>query len=309
MVNMSIRKGNVLLYGRGGSGKSFSIATLLKKEQLEHTPNLKIKFLMAEKNCLYGLEDGLDYYKIKPEAGQLSYLLITPKVTAGNNSKIMANNFQENFMMKSDAEAKTVKSGASDRSHITEYYDILRSTASFKGTDWATGEIIDDGDVLKFDCNTIFVVDSLTTIVDYLVKVVKGSRQAIIPADYQNVQQNLNNQIFTQFCEVMSQASFILLAHSHLGQDPDVIQPKSQDVMAGKAEYIMKTYPRVFGQALNNISNKFTETIYAYTEFGGKYYWAGEKERIETSVRKVPRKDKLVPDFSIYPIFRQGRNV
>jgi hypothetical protein len=298
-----MRKQNILIHGNGGVGKSASIATLLKPAQLEKTPNLKIRFLMSETNCLYGLEDGLAIHKVTPKEGQLTYMLIKPKVTKNNNSSIIVQNFRENFMEKSDAEAKSVRTSSSDRTHMTEYLNILNATARFKGIDWATKQIIDDGDVLTFDNNTIFVVDSLTTIVNYLVKVVKGARQATIPSDYMNVQQNLKSQIFVQFSEVMSEASFILLAHSHLGQNPDVEQPKSADVMSGKAEYIMKTYPSVFGQAMNNISQNFTETIYAWKDFGSKYYWAGEKENVDTSVRRVPRKDELTPDFSLYPIF------
>jgi len=300
-----MRKTNILLYGAGGSGKSFSIASLLKPSQLEKTPNLKIRFLMAETNCLYGLEEGLEFHKVIPKEGQLTFMLIKPKVTQNNNSSIIRQQFEENFMKKSDSEAMGVKSTGSDRTNITEYMQILKSTAKFKGTDWTTKQVIDSGDVLNFDKDTVFVVDSLSTIVKYLAKVVHGARQVTIPSDYKNVQHNLQTQIITQFCEVMGEASFILLAHSHLGQNPDVIQPKGAEVMAGKAEYIMKTFPNVYGQAMNGISQAFSETIYAWKDFGGRYYWAGEKENVDTSVRKLPRKDKLVPDFSLYPIFKE----
>jgi hypothetical protein len=96
-----------------------------------------------------------------------------------------------------------------------------------------------------------------------------------------------------------SQCSVIMLGHPVLGEDQTVRQPKEED------NKIMKLYPRTFGQALNNmIVSKFSETIYSYVDRSDNFYWAGRKEGVATSPRKIPRQDKLEPDFSKYGLFK-----
>jgi hypothetical protein len=89
-----------------------------------------------------------------------------------------------------------------------------------------------------------------------------------------------------------------MLGHPVIGEDQTVKQPKEEDLK------ITKLYPRTFGQALNNtIVSKFSEVIYAYVDRQDNFWWAGKKEGVATSPRKIPREDKLKPDFSLYPIF------
>ena len=303
---MPIRKTNVLLYGKPGTGKSAAIASLLTSKQLEQTPKLKVRFLMAETNCLYGLEYGIEQlYKLKLNPGQLSYCLVNHKATPRSNMRTIADNFKDNFQSLSASDAMKVKVDAGDRSVHEEYYKILLATAKFKGIDWVTKEPVIEGDVLNFDSDTIFVVDSLTTIVNCLVKVVAGARQIAGMDEYKDVQRLLKQNILLPFTEIMSEASLILLGHDHLGKDPDVIQPSQREVLKGEADFIMKTFPDVHGQAMNTIGKYFTETIYAWRDRRGKYLWAGKKEGVETSVRKLPQKEELEPNFSLYPIFTE----
>jgi hypothetical protein len=89
-----------------------------------------------------------------------------------------------------------------------------------------------------------------------------------------------------------------MLGHPCMGEDQTVKQPSNQE------DKILKLYPRTFGQALNNtIVSKFTETIYAYVDRQDSFFWAGKMTGVATSPRKIPRKDKLEPDFSLYSIF------
>ena len=85
---------------------------------------------------------------------------------------------------------------------------------------------------------------------------------------------------------------------SGIGDDNTVKQP------ANKEDRITKLYPKTFGQAINNtIVSKISETIYCYVDFQDRFYWAGKKQGVATSPRKIPRKDKLTQDFSIYGLF------
>jgi hypothetical protein len=290
-----MRKANVLLYGEGGSGKSGSIATIFKL--LAKNPNLKVRYLMTEANAMAGMEDGLQRLKVKLGKGQLHYMVCRPKYNPKYATKQIVQDFKENYLDLSDSGASAVKIGAGDRSRHNEFISILEGLAVFKGTDYVTGEVENLGDYLQWDEDTVLVVDSLTAIVDYLVSTVKGSRSATTMKDYNDVQSNLMAKIIVPLTEQCS-CSVIMLGHPTIGDDQTVKQPKEEELK------VTKLYPKTFGQALNNtLISKFSEVIYAYVTRQDKFVWAGKKEGVATSPRKVPRLDNLEPDFSKYPIF------
>jgi hypothetical protein len=288
-------KRNILLYGEGGSGKSASIATIFKL--LPKNPDIKIRFLATEANALDGLEEGLSRHNIDLKKGQLHYMVCRPTYNPKYTSANVVRDFKQNFLDLSEGDALKVKIGAGDRSKHSEFISILEGLAVFKGTDFKTGEVENLGDYLQWDANTILVVDSMTACVDYLVSTVKGSRSATTQKDYGDVQSNFMSKIIIPLTE-QCQCSVIMLGHPVIGEDQTVKQPKEEDLK------ITKLYPRTFGQALNNtIVSKFSEVIYAYVDRQDNFWWAGKKEGVATSPRKIPREDKLKPDFSLYPIF------
>lgn len=290
-----LKKSNILLYGEGGTGKSTSVASIFKL--LPKCPDLKIRYLCTEANALAGLEEGLDRHEIKLKKGQLHYMVCRPNPATSVTSTQIAKEYEQNFLMLSESDALKVKINSGDRAKRTAFITILKGMASFKGIDYVTGESEDLGDYLKWDTNTVFVIDSLTSCVDYLINEVKATRIATIQSDYNNVQQNLMSKIVIPLTE-QSSCSVIMLGHPCMGEDQTVKQPSNQE------DKILKLYPRTFGQALNNtIVSKFTETIYAYVDRSDSFYWAGKMAGVATSPRRVPRKDKLTPDFSMYPIF------
>jgi hypothetical protein len=288
-------KRNILLYGTGGSGKSASIATIFKL--LAKNPEIKVRFLATEANALDGLEEGLSRHKIELKKGQLHYMVCRPTYNPKYTSANIVRDFKQNYLDLSEGDALKVKIGAGDRSKHSEFIAILEGLAVFKGTDYITGEVDNLGDYLQWDTNTILVVDSLTACVDYLVSTVKGSRSATTMKDYGDVQSNLMSKVIIPLTE-QCQCSVIMLGHPVIGEDQTVKQPKEEELK------ITKLYPRTFGQALNDvIISKFGEVIFAYVDRQDNFYWCGKKEGISTSVRKIPREDKLKPDFSLYPIF------
>jgi hypothetical protein len=288
-------KTNILLYGEGGSGKSSSVATVFKL--LDKNPNLKVRYLMTEANALAGMEDGIKRLGITLKKGQLHYMVCRPTYNPKYTSAAVVKDFKENFLNLSEADALKVKIGAGDRSKHNEFISILEGLAVFKGTDYVTKEVDNLGDYLQWDEDTILVVDSLTACVDYLVSTVKGSRSATTQKDYGDVQNNLMAKIIVPLTE-QCKCSIIMLGHPVIGEDQTVKQPVEESLK------ITKLYPKTFGQALNNtIVSKFSEVLFAYVDNNDRFYWAGKKAGVATSPRKVPRQDKLDPDFSKYPIF------
>ena len=288
-----MKKANILLYGDGGSGKSTAVATLFKM----NNPDLKVRYLMTEANAMDGMEEGLARHGIKLNPGQLHYMVCRPNPATSVTSAQIAKEYEQNYLQLSESDALKVKIASGDRAKRTAFVTILKGMATFKGIDYVTKEVTDLGDYLKWDDNTVFVIDSLTSCVDYLVNEVKATRIATVQSDYNHVQTNLMNKIIIPLTE-QSQCSIIMLGHPVIGEDQTVKQPKEEE------NKITKLYPRTFGQALNNtIVSKFSETIYSYVDRQDNFYWAGKKEGVATSPRKIPRQDKLVPDFSLYPIF------
>ena len=287
-------KKNIFLYGEGGSGKSCSIATLFKL--LPKIPELKVRYLMTEANAMEGMIDGLKLHKIELKPEQLYYQVCRPDSNVKYTTKNIADDFRDNFVNASENEAMKVKIGVGDRSKHIEFLEILKGLASFKGIDYVTKERKDLGDYLKWDDNTILVVDSFTSAVDYLIDVAKGPRVATTLQDYKNVQTNIMSKLIIPLTE-KGKCSIIMLGHPQIGEDQNVKQPKEAE------DRITRIYPKSFGQKINStLMYKFSETVYSYT-VNRKYYWAGYKEGIATSCRKIPKEDRLAPDFSLYPIF------
>lgn len=291
-----MKKTNILLYGEGGSGKSSSTATVFKF--LKQEPNLKVRYLMTEANAMDGMLDGITRHSLSLKEGQLAYMVCKPTPgTRTISSKDIANDFNTNFMQKTDAEAMKVKITSADRAKHNAFLTVLQGIAVFKGIDYITKEETNYGDYLKWDENVILVVDSLTACVDYLVDVVKANRVATVISDYSHVQSNLMNKVIIPMTE-QAMCSVIMLGHPTIGDDNTVKQP------ADKLDRITKLYPRTFGQAINNtVISKFSEVIYSYVDFRDNFIWAGKKAGVATSPRKLPRKDNLKQDFSLYPLF------
>lgn len=290
-----MKKTNILLYGEGGTGKSTAIATVFKL--LDKNPNLKVRVLMTEANAMDGMEDGLERLGVELKEGQLIFMVCKPKASTSVTSAQIAKEYEMNYLKVSERDALKIKIETGDRAKRTAFLAILKGMATFKGIDYVTKEEVDCGDYLKWDDDTILVIDSLTACVDYLVTEVKANRIATVMSDYNHVQTNLMSKIIVPLTE-QAKCSIIMLGHPTIGDDNTVKQPTN------KEDRITKLYPKTFGQAINNtIVSKFSETIYCYVDFQDNFYWAGKKQGIATSPRKLPRKDKLKPDFSVYGLF------
>lgn len=290
-----MRKTNVLLYGEGGTGKSGSIATIFKL--LDKEPNLKVRFLSTESNALEGLSEGLERHKIKLKEGNLAYMVCRPDVKTALSMKEQARNYKDNFLDVSERDALKVKISTGDRSKSKTFLSILYGTADFKGTDYVTKETKSYGDILTWDETHILVVDSLSACCEYLMADIVAIRSATIMSDFKDGQHNLKNKLILPLTEQTS-CSIIMLGHPILSIDPNVKQPKEDE------NKIKKIYPRTIGTQLNGyIESRFTETIYSYIDHLDNFYWAGKKQGVSTSPRKIPREDKLKQDFSLYGLF------
>lgn len=291
---MKIRKSSLLLFGEGGSGKTTATLSMLKLA--DKLPGLNLRFLSTDPNTYEGIESGIELFNLKLKEGQLYYKHCEQAPHLQLDTESVAKNFDENFVRKTNKEAMEVKT--SNRVKYNLFGSILMGMAQYKGMDWVSQKEVNLGDYLTWNENTIFVVDGLTSIIDALSKVVRGNRIISVLSDYKDIQANLENLVISPLTK-SARCGLILLAHPSLSPDPLVKQPPKYE------DKIMKVYPKTAGIQLNGVlSSYFKETVFCYYDSGSdKYYWAGRKSGIGTSVRRIPKSDKLVPDLTKYPVF------
>jgi hypothetical protein len=282
---MDFKQEKILLFGGGGAGKSFSTASLFKLKQ--YNPNMRVIYLMTERNAASGLERGLKHYNIQLEAGELITCLIkNTKVKAAFKNQA---NAIKKHMSVSDAVARVpdaVSSGGKEK--YTYFLDVCNGLDSFKGIDYVTKEEVSIGSVADLDINDILIVDGLTPIVQSIWKSVKGDRLLSNQGDYNAVQIALWEHIDLYS---MLDCSYIMLAHADKITDDIAKEEKIRvNLNAGRA---------LAGNFLGN----FGDGIYAYQRNDGSRVWATRKAGVEAIGRNLPEADGLLPDFSLYDMF------
>lgn len=291
-----------LLYGEPGTGKSTSVVTLLKPSNLVLNPNLKLRFLCTDPNALLGIEEGITRHGIKLKEGQLLTQVVKVSNKQGTTSKDRAEEFFTNFMQLDDSLALKVKTTPTERLKRCLFVRILQGLAAFKGIDMCTKEEVNCGDFLAWKDDVVFVIDGLTAITESIVDVILGKRILTGLTDYNLFLQIMQRQFILPLT-VQGECSVVLLAHAQLGLDPTTKQPKVKQGDPEK-ELIRQYYPKTFGQQLNTLlSSYFQETVFSYVDkLSGNYYWAGRKNGVFTSTRKIPKEVQLKQDFSLYNI-------
>jgi len=278
--DMPITADKVILFGSGGTGKSFSIASAL----VNAPPERRIIFIGTERNSVSGLERGLKFYNITVEEGQLVYVFPKKKEKAFTNLKRAV-----------DTYAKQTKSvalqGNKDSTMNKESYsflqNILGSFENFEGTDYVTRQTIKIGNVGNLDENDILVVDGLSPITHEVWNTIVGDKIAISMNDYMPVQ-----HVIYSLCSNLAslECNLVLLAHEkELTDDKGTVLDRVVDFGCGHA-------------ILHKLMGCFTDIIYTYT-FGTSYLWAGYKDKVKCVARVIPKEDRLKPDFSLYNFF------
>lgn len=270
----------IILFGTGGSGKSFSIASLFKNCPEDR----RVIFVGTERNAVSGLERGLEFYDIKLEEGQLIYVFPKKKEKAFTNLKRAVDSFSK---QTKSAALKGNADSTMNKESYTFLQNILGSFENFEGTDYATRRPVKIGNVGNLDSSDILVVDGLSPISHEIWNTVVGDKIAISMNDYmpvQHVMYSLCTNLASLDCNV------IMLAHvREVTDDKGNVLDRVVDFGCGHA-------------IMHKLTGNFTDIIYAYN-FGKSYYWAGARDKVSCVARVIPKEDRLVPDFSLYNFF------
>lgn len=280
---MEINRSHILLYGGGCTGKSASLATILKL--VPKRPKQRVIVLSTENNCIAGLQWGLRYQNIPLEENQLFFSEAKPKQKRAFKSKIAAfKKFAENTVTQNYS---TAKDSTQNKDKYTYLIDVLAKLEELKAIDQFTDKEVAFGNIADLEEQDVLIVDGLTPIVHGIWNLVQGDKLVNDQNDYQIVQKQVKD--ITQELVSSLNCSLVLLAHEERDKK-DMIRPAINCGQALHGSYI----------------GAFTDTIYSYKSNANKFFWAGKKLNVETAARNFPAAENLEQDFSKYEFFVKG---
>ena len=260
---------SVLLMGAPGSGKTYSIVTLLKA-------GLEVFVIITEPN---GLDSLLDAVKREnADISKLHWHVIAPMPTS---IKVLMEQAQKINTMGYEDLGK-IKTGISKRD-ATQFMDLLKQLENFH--DQRTRR--DFGGVTTWGPDRALVLDSLTGINIMVQDCTVGSKPTMHQGEYGVAMNAIHRLIITL---TSLDCYFILLAHIDRVIDP---------VRGGS--FIMLS---ALGQKLApKLPAPFSEVILAYRE-GANFYWSTATQNVDTKCRALRVADKLPPSF--VPVVEAG---
>lgn len=278
-----VQNSHVLLYGTGGSGKSSCIASLLKLR--EHRPGMRVVILTTDLNARSGIAFGLELYKITPNKDELyvATIDVTDKTKAFSALVRSLTEFAKDSV---SATYTTDKDSNANKDKYRYYIDVCKGLEHIKAVDYVTHEEVKLGNIGMLRNVDILIIDSLSPVIRGMWTLLKGDRLISVQNDYQVIQNQLT--LFTETITRSLDCGFIMLAHEERDAN-NMIRPAIN-----------------CGQKLHGTySGMYTDVVYAYKTAVNQYFIAGRRTNTETVARNLPFKDNLVPDLSLYNLFRK----
>jgi len=278
----------ILIYGKGGVGKSHCTATLFKSLP----SGSKVIYLMTERNAAAGLKQGLKFNKLEMEEGDLTFFYPKKREKSFTNLKASLEKFQEQSL----AEALKGDAQKTDNKNRYGYFlEIASSLTAFKGEDYASQAEVKLGNVGDLTENDWLVIDGLSVISNEIKKTCLGDKYiAISRNDYQRPQAVLVD--FMQDLQSIP-CNVILLAHEEIIYEK-VMNPRTREEES--VEKGAQVALNMGAKIQSTVMGCFSEVIYALS-MNGRFTWDTSNNANYARVTKLPAKVGLEPDFSKYP--------
>jgi len=258
---------NVLLNGESGTGKTYSLGTLVDWCQV----NGKEAFYLDIENSLETL---LGYWRDRklpiPECLHW-HQISTPPINLTQMLKAAKDTGDFNY----ETLTKMVDPNRGQNNH---FWKILSACSDFP--DDRTGKKF--GPVDKFDTNRAFLLDSFTELSNAAAKMQVGAKPTMAPPDYGVAQNHLMN--FLRLCTHGTPCIFVITSHP----------ARDKDEVSGA----IKTTVRTVGTAIQpDIPPLFSDVIYTVRE-GDRFYWDTAAYGVVTKTRSLGYKSKIDPNFA-----------
>jgi hypothetical protein len=256
----------VLLMGQSGTGKTFSLSTLIES-------GLEVFLITTEPNGLESLLDamatkGLDIHK-------LHYHVISPARPDFTSLAKMAT-----LVSLSDQAALSAIKPGSERSNA-QWIELLKTLNNF--TCDRTGEIF--GPVDKLGPNRAVVIDSLSGLNLMAMDITVGDKVTASPGEWGIAMKLLDKLLITLTSNLTS--TFILTAHTE--REVDEISGASQIMVSSLGRKLAPQIPKFF-----------SEIVLTHVQTDGDrrtYYWSTNTQNYTLKNRSLPVGSRLEPSF------------
>lgn len=255
-----------LVNGESGTGKTYSIATLLACGQ-------KVRFLAAENNALSGIYAGVAAYKGTRSESDLA--IMVPKRQKSSIADL-AKLADKSLTIPVSTQLTQVDP---NRKNYDRYLNVLKGLAEFQGEDGKSYGSID-----SWGLDTTLVVDGLTIICEAIQQAMIGSKLGTTQPEFYAMQNTL--QTFLRTLTEDLECNLVLIAH------PD----KDIDAVSGK----QTIYPANIGKALNNkVPSMFTDVVWAFRK-GKDFLWSTDHPQAVTRASNLPIAAEMKQDFALF---------
>jgi hypothetical protein len=254
---------NIVLLGESGTGKTYSIGTLVET-------GVPVSFLALEP----GIESLFGYYtdRGKPIPPNLSWHILRPPESDFASMIDTAEKINTySFKMLADMTDP-------NRNKYNQFVSLLRTLNDF--VDERTGEKL--GPVNKWGPERFLIIDALTGINRAALDLVAGSKPARSMSDWGIAQDQIERilRMLTQDCK----CGFVLISHVE----------KEKDEITGSMKLTMSTLGKALAPKLPLM---FSDLIYTYRD-GKEFWWSTENSSVTLKTRNLPIADKIRPDFA-----------
>lgn len=253
---------NVLLMGPSGTGKTFSISTLVES-------GLEVFALFLEP----GLETLIGAYadKNQPIPSNLHWHYIQPRTQGFGALSKTADNIGK-FDLSGLAKMRDMDRGKNNP--VIDLYTVLNDF-----TDQRDGKKYGSVDTWSNQC--VLVIDSLSALNRMVFEMVIGNKPVKDMADWGIAQQALMSLLhkLTSGCN----CNFVLIAH---------VERETDQVLGG-----VKLMVAALGKAITSqIPQPFSDVILTVRE-GDKFFWDTANSQADVKTRNLPIASKIPADF------------
>lgn len=260
---------NILLFGEGGTGKTYSLGTLVDWCQA----NGKEVFVLFTENSTETL---LGYWKDKKKEIP-SCLHWHQMGTKGVGLAQMLEGAKRVGEMSYELLTKIQDNNRSGQNNA--FWNILSACADFP--DDRTGKKFGPVDAFKLD--RVFVLDSFTELGNAAAKMVIGSKPTMSQPEYGVAQNNVMN--FLRLCTQGLSCTFVMTAHP----------AKEKDEISGSVKTTIST-GGIGVAIIPQIPTLFSDMIWCVRE-GDKFYWDTAAYGVTTKTRSLGYRSKIDPNF------------
>lgn len=253
-----MRQPNILLEGPSGTGKTYSLRTLVEAGITPFCIFTEPRF-----SCLEDIPDEKLHWKYIPP-GTVTWASMI------SGAKLIN-------ALSTDALQK--QSGI-EKNRFTQFIDILTQMNDFKCD--RCGKAFGDVTTWAADSGRAVVIDGLSGLSKMSIDLQCGSKPIKTQPDWGVGMDNLER--FLDQCTNSIQCLFVLIAH---------VEPE-RDEVSGSVYNMVSTLGRKLAP---KIPRQFDEIILARRD-GTNFYWATSSHNTDTKASRMPLGEKLPPDFA-----------